>query len=425
MMIDASRHYAEELDRKDELHFYRDEFYIKKDSIYLDGNSLGLLSKRAEKTLNEVILSWRDLGIDGWMSGQYPWFYMCEELAELSANLVGAKGKEIIVTASTTTNLHQLVSTFFQPEGKRTKILADELNFPSDIYALQSQLKLKGLNPDEHLIRVKSRDGRLIEEEDIINAMTDEISLIVLPTVLYRSGQLLDIERLTREAHKRGILIGFDGCHSVGAIPHYFSEWGVDFAYWCNYKYLNGGPGSVGGLYVNEKHFNLIPGLTGWWGSHKEKQFDMDYEFTKAEGAGAFQIGTPHILSAAPLLGSLQMFQEAGLKRIREKSLQSTRYLMDLIDHELSEYLFTVANPMEDMRRGGHVSLEHPEAARICKALKEEGVVPDFRSPNVIRLAPVALYTSYVEIWESVQILKKIMKEKLFEKYENKREIIA
>jgi kynureninase len=425
MIRTNSLEYAEQLDQKDPLKEYRQEFYLPEKEIYLDGNSLGLMSKRAEQAMLEVADSWRKLGIDGWMSGKHAWFTLSEKLGEMCAPLVGANANEVIVTASTTTNLHQLVATFYKPEGKRTKILADELNFPSDIYALQSQLKLKGLDPKDHLIQVKSRDGRMIEEDDIINAMTDEVALIILPTVLYRSGQLLDIERLTAEAHKKGILIGFDGCHSVGAIPHHFSKWGVDFAYWCTYKYLNSGPGGVGALYVNEKHFGTMPGLSGWFGSNKEKQFDMEHVFSPAEEAGAYQIGTPHLLSSAPLIGSLEMFAEASIEVLREKSLQQTRYLMELIQSELADCGFIIGNPLEDHRRGGHVALEHPEAARICKALKENGVVPDYRNPNIIRLAPVAFYTSYVDVWNSVQILKKIMEDKLYEKYENKREVIA
>ncbi|WP_442597992.1 kynureninase [Neobacillus sp. D3-1R] len=417
--------YAEHLDQQDPFHSYKEEFYLPKNSLYLDGNSLGLMSKRAETTLTVLANSWKELGIDGWMDGQYSWFTLSEKLGEMCAPLVGAKANEVMITASTTTNLHQLVATFYKPEGKRTKILADELNFPSDIYALQSQLKLKGLDPKDHLIQVKSRDGRMIEEQDIIDAMTDEVALVILPTVLYRSGQLLDIEKLTSEAHKRGILIGFDGCHSVGAIPHHFHQWDVDFAYWCTYKYLNSGPGGVGAMYVNEKHFGKIPGLAGWFGSNKEKQFDMEHTFVPADNAGAYQIGTPHVLSTAPLIGSLEMFADASIQAIREKSLKITHYLMELIELELSEYGFQIGNPTDDNRRGGHVALEHPEAARICKSLKENGVIPDYRNPNIIRLAPVAFYTTYVDVWMAVQILKKIMQEKLYEKFENKREVIA
>ncbi|CAM4071251.1 kynureninase [Mesobacillus thioparans] len=417
--------FAEKLDREDILAGFRDEFYLKPDSIYLDGNSLGLLSKRAEQTLLESLADWRELGIDGWMDGKHSWFYLSEKLGELTAPLVGALPEEVIVSGSTTVNLHQLVATFYKPEGKRTKILADELNFPSDIYALQSQLRIHGYEPDSHLIRVKSRDGRFLYEEDIIEAMTDDIALVVLPTVLYRSGQILDMERLTRAAHERGILIGFDGCHSIGAIPHSFSDWGVDFAYWCNYKHLNGGPGAVAGLYVNSRHFGEKPGLAGWFGSRKDKQFDMEHILTPAENAGAYQIGTPHVLSLAPLLGSLKMFSEAGIENIREKSLRINQYLMDLIQHELGDAGFKIGSPEEDFRRGGHVSLEHEEAARICKALKEKGIIPDFRAPNIVRLAPVALYTSYTDVWNAVQILKGIMDNKSYEKFSNERGVVA
>jgi len=424
-MFQATKEFAEILDQKDSLANYRNEFYLQPNTIYLDGNSLGLLSRRAEQSLLDLLASWKTLAIDGWMQGEHPWYYFAEKLGALSGPLVGAKEDEVIVTGSTTTNLHQLIATFYQPNGNKTKILADELNFPSDIYAIQSQLKLKGFDPETHLIQVKSRDGRTINEEDIINEMTEEVALIILPTVLYRSGQLLDIERLTKAAHDRGILIGFDGCHSVGAIPHQFHDWDVDFAYWCNYKYLNSGPGGVGSLFVHEKHLGKMPGLTGWFGSDKEKQFDMKHEFSPSQTAGAYQIGTPHILSMAPLAGSLELFNEVTIERVREKSLQSTAYLMDLINEELSEFEFTIGNPLDDVSRGGHVCLEHEDAARICKALKLNGIVPDFRAPNVIRLAPIAFYTSYVDIWNSVQILKKIMVEKQYEQFQNEREIIA
>lgn len=417
--------YAKQLDQVDPLASFRGEFYLLPDSIYMDGNSLGLLSKRAERSLLNSLADWKKYGIDGWTKGDQPWFFLSEKLAERITPLVGASAEEVIVTGSTTINLHQLVAAFYKPDGARTKILADELNFPSDIYALKSQLHIHGLDPDEHLICVKSKDGRFIDEEDIIDAMNEDVALIILPTVLYRSGQILDMKRLTAEAHKRTILIGFDACHSIGAIPHSFSEWDVDFAYWCNYKYVNGGPGAVGGLYVNRKHFGTAPGLAGWFGSDKDKQFDLEHTYTPAGNAGAFQIGTPHVLSLAPLIGSLEMFAEAGIENIRDKSLQMTQYLMDLIEFELADMGFVIGNPRDERRRGGHVSLEHKEAARICKSLKENGVIPDFRAPAIIRLAPVALYTTYEEVWKVVQTLKKIMKEKLYEKFSNEREVVA
>jgi kynureninase len=417
--------YAESLDQRDPLTGYRHEFYLNPKTIYMDGNSLGLLSKRAEKTLLECLDDWREWGIDGWTQGRHPWFNLSEQLGERIAPLIGADPQEVIVTGSTTVNLHQLVSTFYKPKGKRTKIMADALTFPSDIYALQSQLSIHGFLPEEHLIQVQSRDGRFLVEDDIVAAMNEEIALLILPTVLYRSGQLLDMEKLTAEAHKREILIGFDGCHSVGAIPHEFSKWHVDFAFWCNYKYLNGGPGSVGGLYVNQKHFGHSPGLAGWFGSNKEKQFDMEFNFMPAATAGAYQLGTPHILSLAPLIGSLDMFLEVGMENIRKKSLHLTKFMMDLIKHELSDFGFTIGNPLADHCRGGHVSLEHAEAVRISRALKENHVIPDFRSPNTLRLAPIALYTSFLDVWNVVHILKTIMAEKQYEKFENTRDVVA
>ncbi|MDO7269131.1 kynureninase [Shouchella clausii] len=419
-----TKEYAQQLDAVDPLARFRNEFYIDEDSIYLDGNSLGLLSTRAEQSLLDVLDSWKQYGIDGWTKGKHPWFYLSESLGEKMASLVGAKAEEVIVTGSTTTNLHQLVSSFFRPEGKKTKILADELNFPSDIYALKSQLHLQGFDPEEHLIQVKSDNGHLLNEGDIIAEMKEDIALIVLPSVLYRSGQILDMERLTTAAHQRNILIGFDLCHSIGAIPHQLRKWDVDFAFWCTYKHVNGGPGSVAALFVNEKHFGRRPGLAGWFSSNKQKQFDMEHTLTPAEHAGAFQIGTPHIFSIAPLIGSLAIFAEAGIEQIRKKSLKLTDYMMTLIEHELSDYQFTIQNP-RDERRGAHLYIEHDEAARICKALKEENVIPDFRSPKGIRLAPVALYNTFEEVWNTIQVLKFIMKEERYKKFKNERDVVA
>lgn len=416
--------YAQQLDGQDPLAHFKDEFYLLKDKVYMDGNSLGLLSKRAEAKLMTFLASWRTLGIDGWTEGEHPWFYLSETVGEKMAPLVGGKASEVIATGSTTTNLHQLVATFYKPSGKRTKILADELNFPSDIYALQSQLQLKGYSPDEHLVRVKSRDGRLLDEEDIVEAMTDEIALIVLPAVLYRSGQILNIAYLTKEAHKRGIVIGFDLCHSIGAIAHQLHDEEVDFAFWCTYKHLNGGPGSVGGLFVHENHFGVEAGLTGWFGSDKTAQFDMSHTMTPATDAGAFQIGTPHVLSLAPVIGALELFEEATIQAVRKKSLLLTDYMLLLIEEELSNHAFTLGSPVDESR-GGHIILEHEEAARICQALKAAGVIPDFRAPNGIRLAPVALYNTFEDVWRTVQILKTIMDEKQYEQFENKRGIVA
>lgn len=416
--------YAKGLDEKDGLAKYKDEFYLLENTIYMDGNSLGLLSKRAERTLHNLLESWKTLGIEGWTAGDNPWFYLSESVGEKMAPLVGGTKNEVIATGSTTTNLHQLAATFYKPSATKTKILADELNFPSDIYALKSQLALKGFNPDEHLVQVKSRDGRFLNEDDIIEAMTEEIALIVLPAVLYRSGQILDMEKLTKAANEKGIPIGFDLCHSIGAVEHALHDWGADFAFWCTYKHLNGGPGSVAGLFIHDKHFGTSPGLAGWFGSKKESQFDMDHTMDAALDVAAYQIGTPHVLSLAPVIGALELFEEVGIKKVRKKSLQLTDYMLALIEEELADHGFTIGNPVNESR-GGHILLEHGEAARICKALKEDGVIPDFRAPNGVRLAPVALYNSFEDVWHTVQKLKLIMDEKRYEKFENKRGVVA
>ena len=416
--------YAQLLDAQDELSKYKDEFYIQPNIYYMDGNSLGLLSKRAEKMLLTLLDSWKLFGIDGWTKGDNPWYYLSEKLGEMSAAIVGAKPEEVIITGSTTSNLHQLLATFYKPSGNRTKILADELNFPSDLYAIQSQLELHGYDPAQHLKLVRSENGHVLTEEAIIEAMTDDVAVVIMPGVLYRSGQVLDMARITAAANERGIIIGLDLCHSVGSVPHKLHDWNVDFAFWCTYKHLNGGPGSVAGLYVHEKHFGKKVGLAGWFSSDKIKQFNLEITLSQAQNAGAFQIGTPHVLSMAPLYGSLEMFAEVGIAAIRKKSLQLTDYLITLIHEELQDFGFTFGNPIDETR-GGHVFLVHEEAARICKALKEQGVIPDFRPANGIRLAPVALYNSFVDVWETVQILKTIMQEETYKKFENERDIVA
>ena len=413
---------ALQFDEQDALKQYAVEFYKKPGQIYFDGNSLGLLSKRAENSVLALLDSWKQHGIDGWTAGDYPWYYLSEKLGALCSPLIGAKKEEVVLTGSTTTNLHQLLATFFKPTDKKNKILADELNFPSDLYAIQSQLAVHHL-PKDNMKLVASQDGQTLTTEAIIAAMTDDVAVAILPAVLYRSGQVLDLLAITKAAHERNILVGFDLCHSIGSIPHHLHEIGADFAFWCNYKHLNGGPGSVAGLFVHEKHFGTAPGLAGWFGSDKTKQFDLDITLTQASGAGAYQIGTPHVLSLAPIVGSLELFHEVGMDAIRAKSLKLTQFMIDCIAQEIPN-TFTFGNPL-DNSRGGHLFLVHDEAARICKALKSAGVVPDFRAPNGIRLAPVALYNSYTEVWQAVQILKTILTEKTYETYENKRDVIA
>ena len=424
---EAFRAEARRLDRTDPLKRFRRRFYRPSGTIYLDGNSLGLLSRDARSAVGRAVQAWRDLGIRGWLEADPPWFYLAEKLGERCAALVGAGADEVVLSGTTTVNIHALVHSFYRPEGKRTRIIADELDFPTDVYALKSVLKLRGLDPAEHLVLVPSADGLTLDEREIARHFDDSTALVFLPSVLYRSGQLLDMEFLTARAHERGIPIGFDGSHSVGAVPHEFDRWGVDFAVWCSYKYLNGGPGATAFLYVSRRHFGLDPALAGWFGSDKDKQFDMALDFEPAPTAGRFQISSPSILNAAPLLGSFDIIEAAGVTAIRERSLRLTRFLMDMIDGLLSAppYGFSIGTPRQDARRGGHVAVRHPEALRIAEALRARGVIPDFRPPDIIRIAPVALYNTFTELWTLVRSLREIVDNRDYERFSAGRKAIS
>ncbi|WP_203340951.1 kynureninase [Planococcus beijingensis] len=411
------------LDQQDPLANFKQEFFVEKEMVYMDGNSLGLMSKRAETALQNLMESWKTFGIDGWTEGEHPWFTLAESLSARVAPLVGAQSHEVMVTGSITSNIHQMLSTVFQPTLERFAIVVDDLNFPSDIYAVESHLRLRGLDPARAMRKVGSRDGYTLELADIIEQLTDDVAILLLPSVLYRSGQLLPIRKIAEAAHQKGILVGFDLAHSIGAMPHELHDAGVDFAVWCHYKYMNSGPGGTGGLYLHERHHHLLPGNAGWFGSDKTRQFDMDHEFSKAEGAGAYQIGTPHIFSMAPLLGSLELFEEAGIEAIRQKSLQLTTLLRQLIGQQIPELVDVT--PMENDARGGHIAFAHPEAARICKALKEAKIIPDFRAPNIIRLAPIAFYTSFSDVEQVAEKLKSIMENETYKNFSNERNVVA
>ncbi len=410
--MDPSETHAQALDAADPLAAFRGRFYLPPGAIYLDGNSLGLLSRDAEQAVEAALASWKRLGIDGWLGADPPWFTIGEELGARMAALMGAEPGNVVVTGGTTINLHALVATFYRPDGNRRKILATALDFPSDIYALASEIRLHGGDEGADLVLAPSADGATIDEDAIVAAMTEEVALALLPAVLYRSGQLLDIATLTTTAHAHGIVVGFDCAHSAGAVPHALDRAGVDFATWCTYKYLNGGPGAIGALYVNSKHHGTRPALAGWWGYDKTQQFDMRFDWRGANNAGAWQIGTPSILSAAPLLGSLRIFAEAGIERVRAKSLALTSYLIDLLEHEgltAAPYDYAIATPRDPHRRGGHVAVAHPAGPRVAKALKRRGVIPDFRPPDIIRLAPIALYTSFHDLWRTVQLMRAVI----------------
>jgi kynureninase len=409
---------AARLDAGDPLARFRAEFFLPPGKIYLDGNSLGLLSRRAEAALLHVLESWRTQGIDGWTEGGRPWLALAETVAQQLAPLMGAAPETLCITGQTTQNLHQLLATLFDPtHPTRRVIVGDALNFASDTYALQSHLRLRGLDPARHLRLIPSRDGRTLRADDIAAALAaPDVQLAVLPAVQFVSGQLLDLAALTREAHARGIAIGFDCSHSIGAVPHAFDGDGVDFAFWCHYKWLNAGPGAVGGLYLNRRHFNRAPGLAGWWGVKADRRFAMSPQHDAAAGASALHVGTPHILSLAPLHGSLELIAEAGgVAALRQRSLELTAFLLERIEADLASLDFTVITPRSAADRGGHLALAHPDAWRMCRALKAAGVIPDFRRPDIVRLAPSPLYTNFADCAEAVARLKRIVQTGAFE----------
>lgn len=425
---DLSLEAAAARDLQDPLRDLRDRFYVPPETLYMDGNSLGLMSRNAEARLGRVVEDWKRLGVRGWLEAEPPWFWYAERLGELAAGLVGASPEEVVATGSTTINIHLLVSSFFRPEGRRRKILADALNFPTDLYALRSQITLRGGDPERDLVLTQSSDGRTLDEADIEAGMGEDVALVFLPSVLFRSGQLLDMERLSRAARRRGIPIGFDCSHSVGVVEHALDAWDVDFAVWCGYKYLNGGPGAPAFLYVNRRHFGLGPALAGWFGYAKERQFELRLDFEPQPSAGGWQISSPGILGAAPLFGALELINEVGIAALARKSQALTEYLVWLVEARLTDapFGFRLGTPRDPKRRGGHVALERDhEAYRISQALRGRGVVPDFRPPNVIRLAPVPLYTGFSDVWQLVQHIVEIVERDEYQDYDASRQVIT
>lgn len=422
---ETGRDFALRLDAEDALASRRELFYIKPGQIYMDGNSLGLCSKPAEQAVLRALEDWKKYGIGIWTGAEINYFLYFDRIAAKLARLIHARTEEVTVCASTTLNVHQCIATFWKPDARRYKMVVDELNFPTDRYAVTSQIRQRGMDVDEVLRVIPSRDGKTLAMEDILAALTEDVSIVLLPSVLYRSAQLLDMAAITRAAHEKGIICGFDLCHSIGAVDHDMEAVDCDFAVWCNYKYLSGGPGATAGLYVNRRHFGLEPGLAGWWGNRNDTQFELRPEFEHSPNAGGWQTGTSPVLSMAAVDGALDAYEGLTMAEVRARSLKLTEYLMYLIDTELAGCGFTIGNPRVDAVRGGHVALEHADAVRINEALKAADVVPDFRYPNVIRLAPSPLYTSFAEVWELVRRLKEIMDTKAYEKYSDKAGTVA
>jgi kynureninase len=419
------------LDAADPLARFRAEFHRPPGKIYLDGNSLGLLSRPAEAALARVVAQWRTQGIGGWTDAASPWLTLAEKCAERLSPLLGAAPDELCVTGQTTANLHQLLATLFEvnrPGGSgRTVILGDALNFSSDTYALHSHLRLRGLDPSTHLRLIPSRDGRTLRHEDVLDALAaPDVQLVVLPAVVFTSGQLLDVAAVTRAARERGVIIGWDLSHSIGAVPHALDRDGPDFAFWCHYKWLNAGPGAVGGLYLNRRHFGRAPGLAGWWGVRADRRFAMAPGHEPAAGAAALHVGTPHILSLAPLLGSLELIAAAGgVEALRKKSLALTDFLLERIDAELVPLGVEVVTPRSHAARGGHLALAYPDAWRLCQALQAAGIIPDFRQPDLVRLAPSPFYTSFAECAMAVARLKEILVTRAHESLPDTRALVT
>jgi kynureninase len=373
------------------------EAFLLPQGIYLDGNSLGPASLAAHAALERRFRQWQHRAVTGWEE----WFGLAERLAPALARLVGAHPDEVVPTGGITVNLHALLAGFYRPEGKRRVIVASAHEFPSDLYALRSWTERLGGE-----LRLVG-GGEVIDEAEIEAALDASVALAWLPVVGYRSGQRFDVPRLTRAAHAVGALAGWDAAHSIGALPHAFHDDGVDVAVWCSYKYLNAGPGAPGGLFVHRRHHDRSPGLPGWWGYRKDEQFALRPEFVPADGAAGWQIGTPSILALAGLEGALALFEEVGIDEVRSRSLELTERLIAALEASTPE--LTIVTPRAAERRGGHVALRHPEAARLSRALRARGVVPDHRPPDLLRLAPVAFYTLDDEIDRVVAVLRELL----------------
>lgn len=414
--------YAHELDARDPLRDFRPLFHIPKttrgaDALYFAGNSLGLQPRATRAMIEEELSEWAARGVDGHFEGVRPWYSYHELFRESGARLVGAKPGEVVIMNSLTVNLHLMLTSFYRPTPGRYKILIESPCFPSDLYAVKSQLRMHGYNPEGALLMIRPREGEhLLRMEDIEETIAREGNQIV--TVLFSgvnfvTGQVMDLPRIVRAAHVHGCNVGFDLAHAAGNIPLHLHEWNADFAVWCNYKYLNSGPGAVGACFVHARHgANVeLPRMAGWWGNDPASRFRMhlNEEFIPREGADGWQISNPPILALAPVKASYDMFDKAGMEPLREKSLQLTGYLEFLIDR-IANPRCELITPREPAMRGCQLSLLIRNGAKeLLDALHVAGVICDFRPPNIIRVAPTPMYNSYQDVWRFAQILARLL----------------
>ncbi len=422
MIFENSVDFAKKMDANDSLASYRDRFHFptftENEVVYFTGNSLGLQPKSVKKYIEQELSDWAKFGVEGHFLAKRPWFSYHEFCTEKVAKIVGAKPLEVVVTHSLTTNLHLLMVSFYRPEGKRTKILCESKAFPSDQYALESQIRFHGLDPEDHLVEIAPREGEhLINEDDLINKIDqlgDELAMVMIGGVNYYTGQLFDMEKITEAGHKVGAVVGFDLAHAAGNINLHLHDWDVDFAAWCGYKYLNSSPGGVSGMFVHERHANRpdLPRFAGWWGYDKDTRFQMEAGFKPMKGAEGWQLSNAPVLGMAAHLASLEIFDEAGMDRIGEKRDLLTAYLEYIIDDvskkNAERCTFEIVTPRNPSKRGAQLSiLAHGQGKDLFDELTNQGVVADWREPNVIRIAPAPLYNSFEDCFRFGRCLEK------------------
>ena len=416
--MNTSIDYAKKMDASDPLRPYREQFHLPKQKngepyIYLCGNSLGLQPKSTRQYLEQELLDWEKYGVEGHFHAERPWMPYHEFLTEAMAKVVGAKPVEVVVMNTLSVNLHLMMVSFYRPKNKRTKILIESDAFPSDRYAVESQLKFHGYDPAEHLLELRPRDGEECihpeDVEDMIEKEGEHISLILLGGVNYYTGQLFDLKKIAQLGQAKGCMVGFDLAHAAGNIELKLHDSNIDFAVWCTYKYLNSGPGSVGGCFVHERHADNkeLPRFAGWWGHDKATRFNMRHDFNPIPGAEGWQLSNPPILSMAAILASLKMFGEVGMGELNKKTIKLTGYLEKLLD-DLNSDRIKIITPRDISRRGCQLSIQVRDANKsLFDKITEGGVISDWREPDVIRVAPVPLYNSFEDVWKFVDILKK------------------